>query len=65
MFIKSIKDVLNYLDYGMVDKYSKRNYVVYMEHIHNCLLNEAEINQTHLFPILQQANHIIINLFHS
>ena len=35
-----------------------------MEHIHNYLSSKAEINQTHLLPILQQANHILKNIFH-
>ena len=64
MFLKSIKDVLDYLDCGMVDDNAKSNYIVYMGHIRNFLLNEAEINQSHLFAILQQTNHIIINLHH-
>ena len=64
MFIKWINDVLDYLDYGMVDNKAKGNCILYLEHIHNFLLNEAEVNQSHLFPILQQTNHIRINLHH-
>ena len=62
--MKSIKDVSDYLDYGMFNNNIKSNYVEYMEHIRNFLLNEAEINQSHLFPILQQTNQILINLHH-
>ena len=64
LFINSFKDVLNYLEYGMVDNNYKSTYTIYMEHIHNYLLNEAELNQSHLFPILQQAKHIIVDLQH-
>ena len=64
MFIKSINDVLDYLDYGMVDNKAKSNCIVYLEHIHNFSLKEAEINQSHLFPILQQTKHIRITLHH-
>ena len=64
MFMTSIKDVLEYLGFGMADNNDKSNYIVYMERIHNYLLNEAEINQSHLFPIIQQTNHIIVYLHH-
>ena len=63
MKVKTIKDVLDYFDCGMVSNNCKANYKVYMKMIHKFLLNSEEINSEYLFQLLQQSNLIILKLF--
>ena len=61
--IKEIKDVLDYIDCGIVNNNFNTNYLVYMSMIHRFLLNSEEINSEYLFKLLQQSNLIILKLF--
>ena len=61
--VKTIKDVLDYIDYGIVNNNCNRNYIVYMRMIHSFLLNSDEINSEFLFQLLQQTSLIIVKLF--
>ena len=61
--VKSIEDVLNYIDCGIVDNNCNRNYRVYMNMIHKFLLDNEEINPEFLFQLLKQSNFILIKLF--
>ena len=63
MEVKTIKDVLDYIDCGIVNNNCNSNYIVYMELIHSFLLNGEEINSEFLFQLLQQTNFIILELF--
>ena len=59
----SIKDVSDFIDCGMVNNNARLNYVVYMENIHDYLLNMAQVDESLLFPFFKQTNVIIENLF--
>ena len=59
--INSITDILNYIDYGLIDNNCNENYLVFMEIIHNFVLNSGKINLEFQIEILQQLNHIIEN----
>ena len=61
--INSIIDILNYIDYGLIDNNCNENYLVYMEMMHNFVLNSREINLEFQIEILQQINHIIEKLY--
>ena len=61
--INSIIDILNYIDYGLIDNNCNENYLVYMEMMHNFVLNSGEINLEFQIEILQQINHIIEKLY--
>ena len=63
MEVKTIKDVLDYIDCGKVNKNCNSNYIVYMRMIHRFLLNSEEINSEYLFQLLQQSKLIILKLF--
>ena len=63
MEVKTIKDVLDYIDCGIVNNNCNANYIVYMRMIHKFLLNSEEINSECLFQSLQQSNFIILKLF--
>ena len=63
MEVKTIKDVLDYIDCGKVNKNCNSNYIVYMRTIHRFLLNSEEINSEYLFQLLQKSNLIILKLF--
>ena len=60
--VKSIEDVLNYIDCGIVDNNFNTNYRVYMNMIHRFLLDSEEINQEFLFELLKQSNLIMMKL---
>ena len=61
--IKTIKDVLDYFDCGIVDNNFNTNYIVFMNMIHRFLLDSGEINSEFLFKLLKQSNLITIKLF--
>ena len=61
--INSITDILNYIDYGLIDNNFNENYLVYMEIIHNFVLNSGKINLEFEIEILQQINLIIEKLY--
>ena len=61
--INSITDVLNYIDYGLLDNNFNENYLVFMEMMHNFVLNSGKINLEFQIEILQQINHIIEKLY--
>ena len=60
--LKSIEDVLNYIDCGIVDNNFNTNFRVYMNMIHRLLLDSEEINQEFLFELLKQSNLIMMKL---
>ena len=61
--INSITDVLNYIDYGLIDNNFNDNYLIYMRMMHNFVLDGGEINSEFQIEILQQINLIIVKLF--
>ena len=63
MEVKTIKDVLDYIDCGILNKNCNKNYIVYMRMIHGLLLNSEEIISEYLFQLLRQSNLIILKLF--
>ena len=63
MEVKTIKNVLDYIDCGIVDNNFISNYRVYMNLTHNFLLNSEEITSEFLFELLKQTDLIILKLF--
>ena len=63
MEVKTIKDVLDNIDCGIVDNNCNTNYIVYMNMTHRFLLDSEEINSEFLFELLKQTNLIILKLF--
>ena len=61
--VKTIRDVLDYIDCGMVDNNCNTHYRVDMNTIHIFLLISEEINPEVLFKLLKQSNLITIKLF--
>ena len=61
--VKTIEDVLDYIDCGIVDNICNTNFIVYMNIIHRFLLDSEEINSEFLFKFFEQTNLIIVKLF--
>ena len=61
--INSITDILNYIDYGLIDNNCNENYLVFMEIIHDFVLNSGKINLEFQIEILKQINHMIEKLY--
>ena len=59
MELKTIEDVLDYIDCGIVNNNCNTNYIVYMRMIFRFLLNSELINSEYLFQLLPQSNSII------
>ena len=59
--VKTIKDVLDSIDCGIVNNNCNKNYIVYM--IHRFLLDSEEINSELLFELLKQTNLITLKLY--
>ena len=62
MEVKTIKDVFDFFDCGIVNIKYNTNFIVYMEMIQSFLLNNEEINSEYLFKLLQQSNDILLKL---
>ena len=60
--VKTIKDVLDSFDCGIVDNNCNTKYRVYMNMLHRFLLDSEEINSEFLFKLLKQSNLITIKL---
>ena len=60
--IKSLKDVLDYIDIGITDNNNKCHYILYISMIHNYFSNLEGINFKIRYDILEQANLIITKL---
>ena len=60
--INSITDILNYIDYGLIDNNCNENYLVFMEMMHNFVLDSGKIILEFQIDILQQINYIIEKL---
>ena len=63
MEVKTIKNVLDYIDCGIVNNNCNTNYTVYMNMIHRFLLDSEELNSEFLFELLKQTNLIILKLY--
>ena len=61
--INSITDVLNYIDYGLIDNNFNDNYLIYIRMMHKFVVDGGEINSEFQIEILQQINLIIVKLF--
>ena len=61
--VKTIKVVLDYNQYGIVNNNCKKNYTVYMNMIHRFLLDSEEITSEFLFELLKQTNLIILKVY--
>ena len=61
--INSITGILNYIDYGLIDNNCNENYLVFMEIIHDFVLNSGKINLEFQIEILKQINHMIEKLY--
>ena len=61
--VKTIKDVLDYIDCGIVDSNCNTNYIVYMNMIHRFSVDSQDINSEFLFELLKQTNLIILKLY--
>ena len=58
-----IKDVLDFIDCGIVENNCNRNHIVYMNLTHRFLLDSEEVNSEFSFELLKQTNLIILKLF--
>ena len=58
MEVKTIKDVLDYIDCGIINNNSNSNYRVYLNTIHNFVLESGEIHFDSQFDLLNKANYI-------
>ena len=63
MVVKTIADVLDYIDCGIVDNNCNTNYTVYMNMIHRLLLDSEELNSEFLLEVIKQTNLILLKLF--
>ena len=63
MDVKTIKDDLDFIDYGIVNNNYNSNYRVYMNIIHNFALESGEIHFDYQFDLLNKANYILVRLY--
>ena len=63
MEVKTIEDVLRYIDCGIINNNSNSNYRLYMNMIHNFVLESGEIHFDYQFDLLNKANYILVRLY--
>ena len=63
MEVKTIKDVLDFIDCGIVENNCNTNYIVYMNMIHRFLLDSEEINSECLIELHKQTSLIMLKLY--
>ena len=60
--INDLKDILDYIDIGIIDNNNKDHYILYISLIHNYFLNFSGIDFGIRYDILKQSNLIITKL---
>ena len=60
--VNNLKDVLDYIDNGIIDNNNKNHYILYISRIHNFFLNYEGIDFGLRYSLHKQANLIITNL---
>ena len=63
MEIKTIKDILDNFDSGIVNNNCNTNYIVCMNMSHRFLLDSEEINSEFLFELIKQTNLTKLKLY--
>ena len=63
MSVKSIYDILNIIDIGIVNNNKNDHYIILMNHFHNFVLESQEIHFDYQFDLLKKSNYILTKLY--
>ena len=61
--VNSIYDILNLIDVGIVNNNKNDHYIIFINNIHNFILESEEIHFDYHFDLLRKTNHILTNLY--
>ena len=59
----TIYDILNIIDEGIVNNSKDSHYILFMQMIHNFVLESEEIHFDYQFDLLKKTNYILIRLY--
>ena len=59
----TIYDILNIIDEGIVNNNGDGHYILFMEMIHNFVLENEKVHFDYQFDLLKKANYILTKLY--
>ena len=61
--VNSIYDILNVIDMGIVDNNKNDHYIIFINNVHNFVLESQEIHFDYQFDLLKKTNYILTKLY--
>ena len=61
--VNSIYDILNVIDSGIVNNNKNDHYIIFVNNVHNFILESQEIHFDYQFDLLKKTNYIITKLY--
>ena len=61
--VNSIYDILNVIDTGIVNNNKNDHYIIFVNNVHNFVLESQEIHFDYQFDLLKKTNYIITKLY--
>ena len=61
--VNSIYDVLNVIDSGIVNNNKNDHYIIFVNNVHNFVLESQEIHFDYQFDLLKKTNYILTKLY--
>ena len=63
MSVNSIYDILNVIDSGVVNNNKNEHYIIFVNNVHNFVLESQEIHFDYQFDLLKKTNYILTKLY--
>ena len=61
--VNSIYDLLNIIDTGIVNNNKNEHYIIFINNLHNFILESDEIHFDYQFDLLKKTNYILTKLY--
>ena len=63
MSVNSIYDILNVIDNGVVNNNKNEHYIIFVNNVHNFVLESEEIHFDYQFDLLKKTNYMLTKLY--
>ena len=63
MSVNSIYDILNVIDSGVVNNNKNEHYIIFVNNVHNFVLESEEIHFDYQFDLLKKTNYMLTKLY--
>ena len=61
--VNSIYDILNVIDSGIVNNNKNDHYIIFVNNVHNFVIESKEIHFDYQFHLLKKTNYILTKLY--